>query len=142
MCTSLLTQTLLISAAAPTEIYTTEWINAHSGYRAPIKRLRWKDLLMQAMEMGQVALTDPDVRLMKGPHGMVAGYNVQVAVDGRHGLIANNAVMQAASEQNQMTPVAVEAKAALGVEALDVVDDDGYGRGEQGKAGGGGGVKG
>ena len=26
------------------EIYATEWIDAHSGgYRAPIKRLRWKD---------------------------------------------------------------------------------------------------
>src|SRR3546814_11232902 len=119
MCTSLLTQTLLISAAAPTEIYTTEWINAHSGYRAPIKRLRWKDLLMQAMEMGQVALTDPDVRLMKGPHGMVAGYNVQVAVDGRHGLIAHHAVTQDASDQNQLPPVAREAQAAPGVAARD-----------------------
>src|SRR3546814_3386616 len=99
-----------------------------------IKRLRWKDLLMQAMEMGQVALTDPDVRLMKGPHGMVAGYNVQVAVDGRHGLIAHHAVTQDASDQNQLASVALEAKAALGVEALDVVADAGYGDAEQVKA--------
>src|SRR3546814_6395292 len=86
---------------------------------------------MQAMEMGQVALTDPDVRLMKGPHGMVAGYNVQVAVDGRHGLIAHHAVTQDASDQNQLAPVALEAKAALGVEALDVVADAGYGDAER-----------
>lgn len=88
-------------------------------------------LLMQAMEMGQVALTDPDVRLMKGPHGMVVGYNVQVAVDGRHGLIAHHAVTQDASDQNQLAPVALEARAALGVEALEVVADAGYGDAKQ-----------
>lgn len=32
------------------EIYATEWIDAHSGgYRAPIKRLRWKDHRNMAM---------------------------------------------------------------------------------------------
>ena len=32
------------------EIYATEWIHAHSGgYRAPIKRLRWKDHRNMAM---------------------------------------------------------------------------------------------
>lgn len=31
------------------EIYATEWIEAHSGYRAPIKRLRWKDHRNMAM---------------------------------------------------------------------------------------------
>jgi hypothetical protein len=31
------------------EIYATEWIDAHSGYRTPIKRLRWKDHRNMAM---------------------------------------------------------------------------------------------
>jgi hypothetical protein len=31
------------------EIYATEWIDAHSSYRAPIKRLRWKDHRNMAM---------------------------------------------------------------------------------------------
>lgn len=31
------------------EIYATEWIDTHSGYRAPIKRLRWKDHRKMAM---------------------------------------------------------------------------------------------
>lgn len=31
------------------EIYATEWIDAHSRYRAPIKRLRWKDHRNMAM---------------------------------------------------------------------------------------------
>ena len=31
------------------EIYATEWIDSHSGYKAPIKRLRWKDHRNMAM---------------------------------------------------------------------------------------------
>lgn len=31
------------------EIYATEWIDAHSGYRAPVKRLRWRDHRNMAM---------------------------------------------------------------------------------------------
>ncbi|MBO9829267.1 DUF1837 domain-containing protein [Xanthomonas sp. A2111] len=31
------------------EIYATEWIDAHTAYRAPIKRLRWKDHRNMAM---------------------------------------------------------------------------------------------
>lgn len=41
--TDLLPQTPQIRSGDLGEIYATEWINAHSGYRAPIKRLRWKD---------------------------------------------------------------------------------------------------
>ena len=39
------------------EIYATEWIDAHSGgYRAPIKRLRWKDHRNMAMRGEDVIL--------------------------------------------------------------------------------------
>src|SRR3546814_7259528 len=65
---------------------------------------------------------------------MVFGYNVQVAGDGRHGLIAHHAVTQDASDQNQLAPVALEARAALGAEALEVVADAGYGDAAQVKA--------
>lgn len=43
------------------EIYATEWINAHSSYRAPIKRLRWKDHRNMAMRGDDVIgiLQDP-----------------------------------------------------------------------------------
>ena len=45
------------------EIYATEWINAQSGgYRAPIKRLRWKDHRNMAMRGDDVIgiLQDPE----------------------------------------------------------------------------------
>ena len=44
-----LPQTAQIRSGDLGEIYATEWINAHSGYRAPIKRLRWKDHRNMAM---------------------------------------------------------------------------------------------
>ena len=49
MITDLLPQTPQIRSGDLGEIYATEWINAHSGYRAPIKRLRWKDHRDMAM---------------------------------------------------------------------------------------------
>ncbi|WP_145144321.1 Hachiman antiphage defense system protein HamA [Roseomonas gilardii] len=49
LITELLPQTPQIRSGDLGEIYATEWINAHSGYRAPIKRLRWKDHRNMAM---------------------------------------------------------------------------------------------
>jgi hypothetical protein len=49
MITDLLPQTSQIRSGDLGEIYATEWINAHSGYRAPIKRLRWRDHRNMAM---------------------------------------------------------------------------------------------
>jgi Cap4 SAVED domain len=50
------------------EIYATEWIDAHSGgYRAPIKRLRWKDHRNMAMRGDDVIgiLQDADTKRLK-----------------------------------------------------------------------------
>lgn len=49
MITNLLPQTPQIRSGDLGEIYATEWIDAQSGYRAPIKRLRWKDHRNMAM---------------------------------------------------------------------------------------------
>lgn len=89
-------------------------------------------LLMEALGRTQVTTTDPEARLMRAARGgSVVGYNVQIAVDSAHGLIAHHAVTQDASDQNQLAPVAAGAKEALGVEQLAVVADAGYGDGEQ-----------
>src|SRR3546814_7462908 len=42
MITDLLPQTPQIRSGDLGEIYEPEWINANSGYLAPIKRMRWK----------------------------------------------------------------------------------------------------
>ena len=83
--------------------------------------------LMGAMELSQVTLTDPDSRLMRASGGgSVVGYNVQIAVDDRHGLIAHHEVTQDVSDQNQLAAVAQGAKQALGCETLQAVADSGY----------------
>jgi hypothetical protein len=63
---------------------------------------------------------------MKGPHGYVLGYNVQVAVDAKHDLIVAEDVVQAATDRNQLSAMAQAAKAELGVEQLQALADKGY----------------
>ncbi len=81
----------------------------------------------------QVSLTDPDARAMatsgKGT-GMV-GYNVQTAVDTKHHLIVAHEVTNIGNDRGQLSGMAGQAKAAMGVEALDVLADRGYFKGEE-----------
>jgi hypothetical protein len=87
---------------------------------------------MEAMNLTQVTLTDADSRLMRSARGgSVVGYNVQIAVDDRHGLIAHHAVTQDVSDQNQLAEVAQAAKEELGCAILEVVADSGYADAEQ-----------
>lgn len=107
--------------------------------QAALKKLREKKaeiaqsrVLMEELERKQVALTDPDARVMPSAQGgMVVGFNVQAAVDGRHGLIVHHEVTQATSDQHQLAAMAEAAKDALAVETLEVVADAGYGVAEQ-----------
>jgi transposase len=88
--------------------------------------------LMGAMKLTQVTLTDPESRLMREARGgTVVGYNVQIAVDDRHGLIAHHAVTQDVTDQNQLAAVAQGAKEALGCDGLQAAADSGYADAEQ-----------
>ncbi|HDS1391593.1 DUF1837 domain-containing protein [Stenotrophomonas maltophilia] len=74
------------------EIYATEWIDAHSGgYRAPIKRLRWKDHRNMAMRGDDVIgiLQDPQsqrLRFLKTEAKSRASLTAQVLTEARAGL--------------------------------------------------------
>ena len=54
------------------------------------ERQDWhKELLGELdAEQKQISVTDPDTRKMPTAHGMIVGYNAQVAVDAKHKLIA------------------------------------------------------
>ena len=73
------------------EIFATEWIDAHSGgYRAPIKRLRWKDHRNMAMRGEDVIgiLQDPETQrlhFLKTEAKSRAALTAQVLVEARTG---------------------------------------------------------
>ena len=79
---------------------------------------------------GQLSGTDPDARLLSKHGQIVAGYNVQIAVDDRHKLIVAGAVVNDGNDTGQLFAMAEAAKEALGAAALTVVADTGYYNGE------------
>jgi transposase len=83
----------------------------------------------------QVALTDPDSRLMrKGDGSYEVSHNAQVAVDGQNKLIVTTAVSSAVNDMNQLRPMAEAVKAALDAKRLHVLVDAGYSNGEHAAA--------
>jgi len=81
----------------------------------------------------QISLTDPDARSMatSGRGSGVVGYNVQIAVEVEHHLIVMHEVTNDGTDRSQLSHVANETKAVLGVEQLDAVADRGYFNGEE-----------
>jgi transposase len=86
--------------------------------------------LEQARQVGPGrALTEPEARMMQGTKG--PAYNVQSAVDAKHGVIVAHEVTEEATDNRSLQPLAEAAREALGVETLKVVADAGYSNGEQ-----------
>ncbi|MDE5447338.1 IS1182 family transposase [Bradyrhizobium sp. CSA207] len=92
--------------------------------------------LAQLEESGQTQLsrTDPDARLLSKNGQVVAGYNVQIAVDGKHKLLVEDEVVNDGNDTGQLHNMAKAAKAELGVETLTVLADTGYYNGNALKA--------
>ena len=79
-------------------------------------------------ESGQTQLsrTDADARLLSKNGHVVAGYNVQIAVDDKHKLIAASEVVNDGNDSDQLHSMAKAAKDELGVETLTALADTGY----------------
>ena len=74
---------------------------------------------------GQLSLTDPDARPVKTHKGSVVGYNVQIAVDATHNLIAEQQVHDNVTDIGLLAHTAVAARENLAVERIDAVADKG-----------------
>ena len=74
----------------------------------------------------QVSLTDPDSRAMHSGTGVGVGYNVQIAVDTKHNLIAEQQVHSKVSDLGLLAETAVAARENLAVDEIDAVADGGY----------------
>src|SRR5205823_4316636 len=100
------------------------------------KRARAKADLGQLEASGETQLsrTDADARLLAKHGQIVAGYNVQIAVDDKHKLIVASEVVNDGNDTGQLHAMAQAAKQALGVAALTAIADTGYYSGEALKA--------
>ena len=74
----------------------------------------------------QLSLTDPYARAMHSGTGVGVGYNVQIAVDAKHKLIAEQQVHRQVSDLGLLSETAGAARESLGVERIDAVADKGY----------------
>src|SRR6202045_2503368 len=102
-----------------------------AALKEQMQRLKTYEAQMLASPDQQLSLTDPDARPMKSRDGGIVGYNVQTAVDAKHHLIVAHEVITEGIDRDQLTPMAEQARAATGIEALTVVADRGYFKGEQ-----------
>jgi transposase len=81
---------------------------------------------LQSRGDGQLSRTDPDARLLAKHGQIVAGYNVQIAVDDKHKLIVASDVVNDGNDTGQLHAMAQAAKNALGADELTAVADRGY----------------
>jgi transposase len=101
--------------------------------RQEIGRLNQLNSQMMQTEDKQISLTDPDARSMatSGRGSGMVGYNVQSAVDTRHHLIVAHEVTNVGSDRDQLSDMTERSRAAMGSEAIEVVADRGYYKGEE-----------
>ena len=79
----------------------------------------------------QVSLTDPEARSLRTRGTGIVGYNVQAAVEPKNHLIVTHKVTNQFNDHSQLSPIAIAAKAAMGVDKLDALADRGYYKGEE-----------
>jgi transposase len=98
-----------------------------------MQRLNQIGTEMKAAPDEQVSLTDPDARSMatSGRGTGVVGYNVQTAVDTKNHLIVAHEVTNLGHDRTQLSPMAEQAKQAIGDGTLKVLADRGYFSGEE-----------
>jgi transposase len=80
----------------------------------------------------QKVVGEPEAKLMRTPRGHQVAYNAQIAVDAKHKLIAGFNLTNDGNDQQQLHPMAVQGKAAVGADTVTAVADTGYSNGEHG----------
>jgi transposase len=93
-----------------------------------IERLKSMDKALADAPDGQISLTDPDARAMatSARNSGLVGYNVQSVVDVETHIIVSHDVTNKGFDRDQLSPMAIAAKEALGREDLHALADKGY----------------
>jgi transposase len=98
------------------------------------QRARLQDRAQELADRGlkQLVVSEPEARLMRTPHGHAVAYNAQMAFDAEHKLIVAFELTNEGNDLQQLHPMAVQGKAAVGADQVTVVVDTGYSNGEHG----------
>jgi transposase len=96
-----------------------------------------EELQRQAEELArdglkQKVMSEPEAKLMRTARGHEVAYNAQIAVDAEHHLIVAFDLTNEGNDQQQLHPMAVQAKEALAADRITAVADTGYSNGEHG----------
>ncbi len=81
---------------------------------------------IKAEERTQLNAVDEDCVKVKGRQGTHAGYNAQIAVDEKHGLIVNSDVVNESNDTNQFSEQVKQANEVLGRKCKTACADAGY----------------
>jgi hypothetical protein len=88
-----------------------------------------KKALLKQMEKSkekQISTVDKDARLLSKRGQSIAGYNAQIAVDGKNRLIVADDVVQDGNDKHQLTPMLEKAQDILKSEDLEAYADTDY----------------
>lgn len=106
---------------------------AIEALKAQKERLQSQAQELARRGLKQLVVTEPEAKLMRTPHGHAVAYNAQTVVDAKHKLIAAFELTNDGNDLQQLHPMAVQGKAAVGADQVTVVADTGYSNGEHGE---------
>jgi len=99
------------------------------------RKTKFETILRKIEENGgePVCTTDEEAKLMKqgGGKGFDVCYNVQAAVDGKHGLVVEYEVTDSCNDMNELSGMAIAAKDAMEADKLKILADTGYSNGKE-----------
>ncbi len=108
------------------EVTAAELKQKIASMEAKMEELQGYEAEVEAHADKQVSLTDPDSRSMKkAGGGSTVGYNVQTAVDSKHHLIVAHEVTNAPTDRSQLSSIASQAKEALTAQAQQETSAEG-----------------
>lgn len=114
-------------AAAPTDVAA-----AVAALREQRETLQQQAQMLAREDLSQHVIGEPEAKLMRTSQGHQVAYNAQIAVDAKHHLVAAFDLTNEGNDEQQLHPMAMQAKEALGAEQVTVVADTGYSSGAQG----------
>ncbi|MDP3831187.1 MAG: IS1182 family transposase [Ignavibacteriaceae bacterium] len=104
----------------------TKYLDKIIELQSQVEQLQKQKEILEKEGRKYISASDADARLMKSRDGKIPAYNVQIAVDTAHKMIADSEVVTEETD-SRMLPVMVESiKEELGEAPEEVIADKGY----------------